>query len=151
MDISIKMLDIARQANLPNVDYRSVDGFALPEVPDRSADLALGYCVFQHLPSDAALKSYLHEMHRVTKPGGLIAFTLVPRNWTVWIMPVLRARAYLRERTSTSMNRGPKGIYQREWAGIRPSAATVAALSPVLLERRFLEVERVLYFGRRVN
>jgi SAM-dependent methyltransferase len=144
-DISERMLTIARQANLPNADFRSVDGFALPDVPERSVELALGYCVFQHLPSLAALKSYIAEMHRVTRPGGMIAFTLVPRDWKTWLLPILRIRAYLRERLSSG---GPKGIYRKEWVGIRPSSAAVSGISPIRLDRRTLGVDRMLYFGR---
>jgi ubiquinone/menaquinone biosynthesis C-methylase UbiE len=146
LDISERMLAIARQSNLPNADFREVDGFALPGIPDRSADLALGYCVFQHLPSLAALKSYLAEMYRVAKPGGMIAFTLVSRDWKARILPVLRVRAYLRERLSTG---APKGIYRKEWVGIRPSAAAVSAISQIRLDRCTLGDDRIAYFGRR--
>ncbi|MGC1108097.1 MAG: class I SAM-dependent methyltransferase [Candidatus Acidiferrales bacterium] len=146
LDISDRMLAIARQANLPNADFRGVDGFTLPGVPDSSVDLALGYCVFQHLPSHAALKSYLEEMHRVVKPGGMIAFTLVSLDLTTWLLPVLRVRAYLRERFSSG---GPKGVYRKEWVGIRPSAAAIFGMSPIRLDRHTLGGGRILYFGRR--
>jgi SAM-dependent methyltransferase len=145
IDISERMLAIAREANLPNVDFRNAEGFSLPGIPDGSADLALAYCVFQHLPSHSALESYLREMHRVTKPGGLIAFTLGPRDWKTWLLPVLRARAYLRE---TFTNTGPKGVYRKEWVGIRPSASEVSRISPILLERQSLDAGRILYFGQ---
>jgi SAM-dependent methyltransferase len=145
LDISERMLALARQGNLPNADFRTAVGFTLPGIPDQSVDLALGYCVFQHLPSHAALKSYLTEMHRVTKPGGLIAFTLVPRDWRTWLLPVLRVRAYLRERFS---RRGPKGVYRKEWVGIRPSASAVFGISPIRLDHRRLDGGRMLYFGR---
>lgn len=144
LDISEKMLAIARQANLPNVDFRAAEGFTLPGVPDNSVDLALGYCVFQHLPSLAALKSYLSEMHRVAKPGRTLAFTLSRRDWRVWLLPCLRVRAYLRERFSRG---GPKGVYRKEWVGIRPSASAVRHLSPIPLQQRMLDANRILYFG----
>jgi SAM-dependent methyltransferase len=146
LDISQKMLAIARRANLPNADFRGADGFALPGIPGRSVELALGYCVFQHPPSHSALKSYLAEMYRVTKAGGMIAFTLVPRDWKTWLLPVLRLRAYLRERFSSG---GPIGTYRKEWVGIRPSGAVVSAISPIPLDQRTLGGGRILYFGRR--
>jgi len=90
LDISEKMLAIARQANLPNVEFRTAQGFVLSGIPDSSVNFSLSYCVFQHLPSHTALKSYLAEMHRVTKAGGMIAFTLTPRNWRTWLLPALR-------------------------------------------------------------
>jgi ubiquinone/menaquinone biosynthesis C-methylase UbiE len=146
LDISERMLAIAREANVPNADFRGVDGFALAGIPDKSVNLALGYCVFQHLPSHDGLKSYLAEMRRVLKPGGMIAFTLVPRDWKTWLLPVLRVRAYLRESFLTGR---PKGIYRKEWVGIRPSASTVFRMSPIRLAERRLSGERALYFGRR--
>jgi SAM-dependent methyltransferase len=145
LDISEKMLAIARQANLNNVDFRTADGFTLQGVPDKSVDLALGYCVFQHLPSHAALKSYLTEMQRVTTPGGIIAFTLVPRDWTAWLLPCLRIRAYFRERFSSG---GPKGVYRKEWVGIRPATSAVDGICPIRLDHRTLGASRMLYFGR---
>ena len=102
LDISDSMLAIARQSKLSNVDFRMATGFSLPGIADGSIDLALGYCVFQHLPSHAALKSYLGEMCRITNPErGMIAFTLTPRNWKIWLLPILRAKAYLREHLSS--------------------------------------------------
>lgn len=146
LDISERMLAIARQANLTNVDFRTAAGFTLPGVPDKSVDLALGYCVFQHLPSVFALKSYLTEMQRVTKPGGMIAFTLVPRDWTARLLPGLRLGAYLRQRFFSG---GPKGVYRKEWVGIRPSISAVHGRCPIRLDHRTLGAGRMLYFGRR--
>jgi SAM-dependent methyltransferase len=146
LDISEKMLAIARQANLPNVDFRAAEGFVLTGIPDRSVNLSLGYCVFQHLPSHAALRSYLDEMHRVTKAGGMIVFTLAPRDWSTWLQPALRVRAYLREHFSSG---GPKGVYRKEWVGIRPSVSAISRLSPIRFERCALDAGRILYFGRR--
>lgn len=145
LDISEKMLAIARQANLPNVDFRMAEGFALPGIPDKSVDLSVGYCVFQHLPSRIALKSYLAEMYRVTKAGGMIAFTLTPRDWRASLLPVLRFRAYLREHLS---RKGPKGVYRKEWVGIRPRVSDVLVISPVQFQCRALDAGRILYFGR---
>lgn len=145
LDISEGMLAVARQSALANAEFRPAQGFALNGIPSGSADLTLGYCVFQHLPSHAALESYLAEMLRVTKPEGLLAFTLEPRDWSFWLLPVMRVRAYLRERLSGG---GPKGTYRKAWVGIRPASHTVARLAPISLQRRVLDPHRVLYFGR---
>lgn len=147
-DISEKMLAIARGASLPNVEFRLAEGFALPGVADRSADFVLAYCVFQHLPSYDALESYLVEMNRVIKPGCTVAFTLSPRNWVFWLFPALRLRAYLREHL---LHRGPKGVYRKEWIGIRPSASVLSQISPLRLQRTPLDAGRILYFGRPAN
>lgn len=145
LDISEKMLAIARQANLPKVDFRVTQGFVLQGVSDRSVDLSVGYCVFQHLPSLIALKSYLAEMYRVTKAGGMIAFNLTPRDWRSWLLPALRFRAYLREHLSGG---GPKGVYRKEWVGTRPRASDVFDISPVQFQCQALDAGRILYFGR---
>lgn len=145
LDVSEQMLAIARQADLPNAKFRTAEGFALPGVADRSADFVLAYCVFQHLPSYAALRSYLFEMCRVAKPGSIMAFTLTRRDWKVWLLPILRLRAYARERL---LGDGPKGVYRKEWVGIRPSASVVSGVSPIRLEATALDAERILYFGR---
>jgi ubiquinone/menaquinone biosynthesis C-methylase UbiE len=144
LDISEKMLEMARSGNLPNVDFRAAQGFALTGIPDDSVDLCLAYCVFQHLPSHEALKSYLAEMARVTKPGSLVAFTLSPRDWSAWMLPIFRAKAFFREHLSKN---GPKGTYRKEWIGIRPSPAVVADISPIKLQRRELGSGRTLYYG----
>lgn len=145
MDISDEMLAIARQAGLKNVSFGRCDGFTLSQ-PTGSADLVLAYCVFQHLPSEEALASYLQDMARVVKPGGMIVFTLVPRDWSLHLMPLLRLRAFLRERFNPT---GPKGVYRKEWVGIRPSRNAVMRMSPVPLS--FVEIpgERWVFWGRR--
>ena len=143
-DISEKMLAIVRSADLPNAEFRLAEGFSLAGVPTGAIDFALAYCVFQHLPTLEALRSYLAEMHRVTKPGGIIAFTLVPRDWTAWLLPPLRVKAYLREHLSLG---GPKRLYRKEWVGIRPNSSAVYRVTPIRLEHRMLSGERILYFG----
>jgi len=145
LDISENMLAIAKQSNLENVEFRIAQGFSLPGIENESVDLSLGYCVFQHLPSHSALESYLKEMCRVARRGGLVVFTLCPRDWKTLFLPALRARAYLRERLLRT--KGPKGVYQREWVGIRPSDSTVFRLSPIHLDRHNMGAGRILYFG----
>jgi SAM-dependent methyltransferase len=146
VDISENMLDIAKQANLKNVDFRLANGFTLPEIQDKSVNFVLGYCVFQHLPSNVALQSYLTEMCRITKSGGMIAFTLCPRDWTTWLLPLLRLRAYFRERLS--IKGGPRGVFRKEWVGIRPKTSVVLRMSAIPLNRQILDAGRILYFGR---
>jgi ubiquinone/menaquinone biosynthesis C-methylase UbiE len=147
IDISDEMLNIARQAELPNVTLQSGDGFTLP--PSASgARLVLAYCVFQHLPSQEALATYLQHMARVAKPGGTIAFTLVSRDWSSFLMPLMRARAFVREQLRLNAN-GPKGVYRKEWAGIRPSAGAVMRMSPIPLMCKEIPGERLVFWGRK--
>ena len=145
-DISDEMLGIAKQANLSNAVFHRAEGFSLSQLADSSADLVLAYCVFQHLPSIDALRTYLQDMVRVAKPGGAIAFSLVPRTMTDNLMLLLRARAYLRERLRRN---GPCGIYRREWVGIRPRSATVRQIAPISLTQRDLFGDQWLFFGRK--
>jgi len=75
-----------------------------------------------------------------------MAFTLVPRDWKARLLPALRIRAYLRELVSSN---GPKGIYRKEWVGIRPTPAFVRRVSPMRLDTHVMGGDRILYFGRR--
>lgn len=138
LDVSSKMLELARQSNLGNVEFRQAEGFSLPRIPEASADLVIAYCVFQHLPSLAALRSYLAEMTRVSQ--GMIAFTMVPREFSDYFLPLLRIRSRLRRN-------GPM-TYRREWTGIRPSSATVSRLSPIPLARAEAGMLE-LYYGHK--
>lgn len=145
-DISDEMLAIAKQANLSNVMFHRADGFGLTELADSSADLVLAYCVFQHLPSLEALEMYLKDMTRVVTPGGIVAFSLVPRSLSDSLLPLLRVRAFLREKLDRN---GPRGIYRKEWVGIRPLSITVKRLSPIPLEHVEIFADQQLFFGRK--
>jgi SAM-dependent methyltransferase len=145
LDVSEQMLAIAKTASLPNVTFFLGDGVSLQPLPGDCADLVFAYCVFQHLPSVCTLARYLTEMVRVAKPDGMIAFTLTPRTWTVLLLPILRLRAYLRE---SLRNDGPRGLYRREWIGIRPSTRRVHKISPIHLNTSVFMGDKVLFFGR---
>ncbi|MGB9619523.1 MAG: class I SAM-dependent methyltransferase [Armatimonadota bacterium] len=146
LDISEQMLALARRNSPSNVRYHLANGFDLRPIADAAADFVLAYCVFQHLPTLAALGSYLVEMVRVAKPQGLIAFTLTPRSWTVYLLPLLRARAWLRERLVPG---GPTGLWRKAWVGIRPSVKDVYRLSPIELTMQMLHGDKWLFYGRR--
>jgi SAM-dependent methyltransferase len=144
-DISEGMLAVARRSAPANATFHRGEGDSLGGVGDGVADLAVAYCVFQHLPSTDVLRRYLGEMRRVVKPGGVLAFTLSPRTWDDALRPVLRVKRWLQEQLVTS---GPRGLYQREWLGIRPRRAVVHALSPVPLEFAALHGDKWLFWGR---
>jgi len=145
-DISDEMLAMARQGAIPNAIFHRVEGFELSCLADESVDLAVAYCVFQHLPSLEALQSYLNEMARVAKPGGTIAFSMVPRLMADNLMPLLRARAFLREKLSRG---GPRGVYRREWTGIRPGLRTVHQIAPISVTQVELFGDQWLFFGKK--
>ncbi|MGA7442949.1 MAG: class I SAM-dependent methyltransferase [Candidatus Sulfotelmatobacter sp.] len=141
-DISAEMLELARAHNIANGEFSLGDGASLRQFGNGSADLVLGYCVFQHLPSIDILRGYLQEMCRVAKPGGLIAFTLVPHDWWSWLEPL----AAMKNRLFPAD--GPKGIHTKEWRGIRPTRNEVEKLSPIPLKFTFTGSGQWLFYGR---
>lgn len=60
---------LARQGRR-NVTVLSTDGRTIP-VDDGSVELVYSFLVLQHLPRWATLVAYLHETHRVLRPGGV--------------------------------------------------------------------------------
>lgn len=144
-DISSEMLRQAESGAPANARFHVTGGNSLRPLPDASADLVLAYCVLQHLPSYAVLGEYLTEMTRVAKPGALVVFTTVPRDWRTWLLPVARLRAAI---LSPFRHGGPSGLYRKEWIGIRPSRRRVRSLSPITLEQAHLDSERWLFWGR---
>ena len=144
-DLSEQMLSIARSCPFPNVTFHRGDGQSLRPLGDHCAPLVLAYCVFQHLPSERVLASYLGEMARVARPSGMLAFTLTPRTWHDHLTPLLRLRRWVKERVRPD---GPRELYRSEWLGIRPRAQTVRALSPVPLSQAHLHGDKWLFYGR---
>ncbi|WP_029030780.1 class I SAM-dependent methyltransferase [Salinarimonas rosea] len=68
-DVSAQSLARARQDN-PFAEYREGDGGALP-AEDASVDVALATCVVHHVPP-ACWPSFVADMRRVVRPGGLV-------------------------------------------------------------------------------
>jgi len=143
-DISEEMLRIAKASSVENAKFRLADGFNLASIKDSSADLVLAYCVFQHLPSLGALRDYLLDMVRVAKPGAIVAFTLTARDWRTNLVPLFRVKAYLCELVSRS---GPRGLYRKEWTGIRPSEKSVRKISPIRIRRVTMHGDKWLFWG----
>lgn len=92
------------------------------------------------MPSTEVLGEYLREMARVSR--GTIAFTLSPRDWKLYLLPLLRVRSWVRD------GGGPRGIYKKEWTGIRPRKSTVNALSPVPLQFSMLHGDKWFFYGQ---
>ena len=139
-DISQHMLEEARKLELPNATFHETEGNSLRPLSDKSCDLVLAYNVLQHMPSIEILGQYLHEMARVAR--GMIAFTLSPRDWKMYLLPLLRVRSWIRD------GNGPRGIYKKEWTGIRPRKTTVDALSPLPLQFSVLHGDKWLFHGQ---
>lgn len=145
-DISPAMIDRAREGAPGNVHFHPTGGESLEPLAPDSADLVLAYLVFQHLPNLAAFSRCLHEMVRIAKPGGTVAFTTSPRTWRVYLLSALRAKAYLAGRFG---NGGPSGLHRCEWTGIRPSVQATRRRCPIALQMAVLPGGRWLFFGTK--
>ena len=76
VDISAEMIALARRnlADLRNVYVSRNNGAGLSDFPSEFFDFAFSYIVFQHIPSREVIESYIREVHRCLKPGGLFKF-----------------------------------------------------------------------------
>ena len=73
IDVSDEMAALARQklADLTNVQIHVASGSDLALFADEYFDFVYSYAVFQHIPSEEVVWSYLRETIRVLKPGGI--------------------------------------------------------------------------------
>ena len=92
VDVSEEMIAIARRnlAEAPNAEARVATGVDLQGFDDGSIDFCYSYAVFQHIPEREFVLSYLREVVRVLRPGGLmkLQFNSLPRTDTPRVEPV---------------------------------------------------------------
>jgi len=69
-DVSQRSLDLATQRFPGLADNFRIEGDRLP-VADSSFDVAFSACVFHHIAHNEH-RNWLRELHRVTRPGGLL-------------------------------------------------------------------------------
>jgi len=76
VDISGEMIRQARQslADRPNAHVFQNSGCDLSILGDIRIDFAFSFIVFQHIPSRDVIHSYVREVHRLLRPGGLFKF-----------------------------------------------------------------------------
>ncbi|MEP7354447.1 MAG: class I SAM-dependent methyltransferase [Acidobacteriota bacterium] len=76
VDVSGEMIAQARigLAGHPNAHVYQNNGCDLSVVPPLEFDFAYSFIVFQHIPSYEVIESYVREVHRLLKPGGLFKF-----------------------------------------------------------------------------
>lgn len=76
VDISSEMITKARRAlaDRPNVRLYQNNGRDLSVLGERQVDFAFSTIVFQHIPSRQIIESYVREVHRLLRPGGLFKF-----------------------------------------------------------------------------
>ncbi len=73
VDISGEMVKLAREtlAEVPHAQVQQTEGSDLRMFQDGFFDFVYSYAVFQHIPSRDVVLSYLREIARVLKPGGI--------------------------------------------------------------------------------
>ena len=76
VDISGEMIRLAREtlAGCANVSLYQNNGADLAVLPDLPFDFAYSTLVFQHIGSREVIESYVREVHRLLRPGGLFKF-----------------------------------------------------------------------------
>ena len=95
IDIAAPMIAAAQRLcmDLENCRFVLNDEPDLRVFDDTSFDLVFTTIVLQHLPNRAAIRAYLREFVRVTRPGGLIVFQL-PSDIPIRHRLQLRRRVY---------------------------------------------------------
>ncbi len=76
VDISGEMIRQARESlhDRPNAHVFQNNGSDLSILGDIRVDFAFSYIVFQHIPSRQVISSYVRDVHRLLRPGGLFKF-----------------------------------------------------------------------------
>ncbi len=84
VDVSPTMLALAGRLGLPaNVHLQLGSGRDLSGLPDGAFDLAFSHLVFQHVADRSAIASYLDELARTLRPGGVAALQFDTRSPSV--------------------------------------------------------------------
>jgi ubiquinone/menaquinone biosynthesis C-methylase UbiE len=76
VDVSGEMVAQATAAlkDRPGVHIFQNNGCDLSVLPDQEYDFAYSAIVFQHIPSREIIETYVREVHRLLRPGGLFKF-----------------------------------------------------------------------------
>ena len=76
VDISGEMIRQARESlqDRPNAHVFQNNGSDLSVLGKIRVDFAFSYIVFQHIPSREVISSYVRDVHRLLRPGGLFKF-----------------------------------------------------------------------------
>jgi len=83
IDVSPEMIQRAQAylAQFPNVTAAVGDGRSLAPYADDYFDLVFSYQVFQHIPEEAVIRSYVDEARRVLRPRGIFKGLVKVRDW----------------------------------------------------------------------
>jgi ubiquinone/menaquinone biosynthesis C-methylase UbiE len=93
VDVSGEMIRQAKEGNreIPNAHFHQNNGADLTILGDIKADFCFSSIVFQHIPSREVIDSYVGEVHRILRSGGLFKFqvqgdaTLVTETGDTWL------------------------------------------------------------------
>jgi len=74
VDVSGELIRQAREnlQDLPNARPHEIRGTSLEDFADQSFDFVYSFDLFRHIPSQELVLSFLREIHRVMRPGGLV-------------------------------------------------------------------------------
>lgn len=92
VDVSPSMIRQARELGPPaNVRFSEVRGADLGAFENGAFQFVFSYLVFQHIPDEHAIRSYLDEIARVLAPDGVAAiqFDTRPLSWGVALYKAL--------------------------------------------------------------
>ncbi|MFC1953984.1 class I SAM-dependent methyltransferase [Chloroflexota bacterium] len=85
VDFSDNMIETATalHKDKPNLHFAANNGLDLSLFDDNSFDFCLAYFVFIHIPRFEVIASYIREIDRVLKPGGLYMFNINTHKWVI--------------------------------------------------------------------
>lgn len=86
VDIDPEMIAVCRALRAPG-SYVQIDPRGQLPFDDNFFDCSVAYSVFSHLPQEIA-EHWMAELSRVTKPGGLIAYTTEARRFLDFILSI---------------------------------------------------------------
>lgn len=85
VDFSVNMIKTATELHKdkPSLHFAANNGVDLSLYNDNSFDFCLAYFVFIHIPRLEVIASYIREIDRVLKPGGLYMFNVNTSKWVI--------------------------------------------------------------------
>jgi ubiquinone/menaquinone biosynthesis C-methylase UbiE len=140
LDLSSEMLQRAREihSQTKNILWLRVGGADLACLANDTTDFLFSYLVFQHLPSEELVFSYIREVLRVLRPAGAFLFqfngsykpTMNLRGRLAWGMvdALWSARLLTLSRKSASLFGLDPTAAGKSWRGAAISASRIAAM-----------------------
>jgi SAM-dependent methyltransferase len=114
VDVSAPAIELARRLDLPNAEFRHVNGKRLP-FEDDGFDAAISYDVVTNFPDFDAVARLVRESVRVVRPGGRVLIGSVPDRAT---------------EDSTSSGSPLSDVTSRPATGLSKSRSRTQAASP---------------------